>query len=146
MNTQYPRQKCNGVWKEYADTCEEEEQITKDYFKANPPRSLEAVIKFIREFDGDNEIVDVFKRSVQPRAVALPLLLAYWGYNELQKEPMNKEKVISIGKRLNQRGGKGLMMMSWYLLCWDIKCGGTLVGSYTRLVELWWDGIGDWMG
>tara|TARA_R100000664_G_C2754260_1_gene141821 strand:- start:1749 stop:2183 length:435 start_codon:yes stop_codon:yes gene_type:complete len=142
-NTQYPRQKCNGVWKEYADTCEEEEQITKDYFKANPPRSLEAITKFIREFDGDNEIVDVLKQ-LNPE----PLKLAYWGYTELQKDgtTMNKEKVISIGKRLNQRGGKGLMMMSYYLLCWDIKCGGTLVGSYTRLVELWWDGIGDWMG
>tara|TARA_Y100001963_G_scaffold5996_1_gene7746 strand:- start:809 stop:1243 length:435 start_codon:yes stop_codon:yes gene_type:complete len=142
-NTQYPRQKCNGVWKEYADTCEEEEQITKDYFKANPPRSLEAITKFIREFDGDNEIVDVLKQ-LNPE----PLKLAYWGYTELQKDgtTMNKEKVISIGKRLNQIGGKGLMMMSYYLLCWDIKCGGTLVGSYTRLVELWWDGIGDWMG
>ena len=142
-NTQYPRQKCNGVWKEYADTCEEEEQITKDYFKANPPRSLEAITKFIREFDGDNEIVDVLKQ-LNPE----PLKLAYWGYTELQKDgtTMNKEKVISIGKRLNQRGGKGLMMLSYYLLCWDIKCGGTLVGSYTRLVELWWDGIGDWMG
>ena len=140
-NTQYPRQKCNGVWKEYADTCEEEEQITKDYFKANPPRSLEAITKFIREFDGDNEIVDVLK-GLNPE----PIKLAYWGYNELQKEPMNKEKVIIIGKCLNQRGGKGLMMMSYYLLCWDIKCGGTLVGSYTRLVELWWNGIGDWMG
>ena len=142
-NTQYPRQKCNGVWKEYADTCEEEEQITKDYFKANPPRSLEAITKFIREFDGDNEIVDVLKQ-LNPE----PLKLAYWGYTELQKDgtTMNKEKVISIGKRLNQIGGKGLMMLSYYLLCWDIKCGGTLVGSYTRLVELWWDGIGDWMG
>ena len=141
--TQYPRQKCNGVWKEYVDTIEEEEQITKDYFKANPPRSLEAIIKFIHEFDGDNEIVDVL-RQLNPE----PLNLAYWGYTELQKDgtTMNKEKVISIGKRLNQIGGKGLMMLSYYLLCWDIKCAGMLVGSYTRLVELWWDGIGDWMG
>ena len=136
----YPRDKCNGVWAEFADTCEEEEQITKDYFKANPPRDKKEVELFIKNFKGDNEIVDVMKGlTSQSRR------FAYRGYTELHKEPMDKEKVRIIGNRLNDIGGKGLMMMSYYLLCWDIKCGGMIVGSYTRLIEFWWDGIGDWM-
>ena len=136
----YPRDKCNGVWAEFADTCEEEEQITKDYFKANPPRDNKEVELFIKNFKGDNEIVDVLK-GLHARSFNF----AYWGYTELHKEPMDKEKVRIIGNRLNDIGGKGLMMMSYYLLCWDIKCGGMIVGSYTRLIEHWWDGIGDWM-
>ena len=136
----YPRDKCNGVWAEFADTCEEEVRIINEYFEANPPRDKKAVRLFIKNSKkGDNEIVDVLK------SCKFSFHWAYWGYAELHKEPRDEENVRIIGNSLNDIGGIGLMMMCHYLLAWDIKCGGMLVGSYTRVVEHWWDGIGDWM-
>lgn len=142
----YPRSKPIGKYPSAVDTEEEEERITIDYFKNNPALSRGAVMKFVMEYNTGQQphqsYIDTMKKMTPAQ-----FDLAYWGYKELfnPEKVMNEEKVKEIGAELNRRGNIDLMRVCYYLMSWDIKNAGMLIGSYPRLVEYYWDGIGDWM-
>jgi hypothetical protein len=138
----YPRKKEEviGEYPEFSATEEDEEQITKDYFSKNKPRSIEAVREFVDTHNNSNAMVDYIKNLPEDK-----FKRAYWGYGALMDTAMDKKKTRIIGECLNKEGGKKLMSASYYLLCWDTKQAGMLIGSYARLVEHWWDEIGEWM-
>jgi hypothetical protein len=141
----YPRPEAfiTGKYPEAVATIEEEEQLTMTYVKKNPPVSKEAVQRFLTEYDGDNQMVKDLKE-----ASSTFLSMAYWGYTQIFQEGkvMNKAKCRIIGNILKDWGGIDLMRATYYLVAWDMKnANSMLIGGYARLLEYYWDGIGEWM-
>lgn len=141
----YPRPVAliTGKYPSAVATIEEEEDLTKKYVKNNPPVSLDAVKEFLRGYDGTNKMVLSLKD-----ADGQFLSMAYWGYTEIFQEDkvMDKAKCRIIGNILNDWGGIDLMRASYYLISWDMKnADSMLIGGYPRLLEHYWDEIGEWM-
>ena len=138
----YPRDSVIGEYDENCSSMEQEEKITAEYFKKNKPRHENAVKEFIDNYkEGENTAIDTLKQLSPTQ-----FNNAYWGYEQLYNVGYDKKNVKEIGKILNFKGGFQLMVLSHYLFSWDIKAGGMCIGSYNRVIELWWDGIGDWLG
>ena len=136
----YPREDISGVYPEFADTEEQEEDITKLYFKENPALSKEAVKEFVNTHNNSNEMVEHIKNLPEDK-----FSRAVWGYQQLFKVGCDEGKVKIIGECLFADGGIQLMRASYYLMSWDMKKAGMLVGSYHGVVEHYWDGVGSWM-
>jgi len=140
----YPRplSLITGKYPEWAETIEEEEDLTKTYVKNNRPCSKEAVQKFLSEYEGRNEFLNIMKTEDNNF-----ISQAYWGYTEILQEDkcLDKAKCRIIGNILNDWGGIHLMRATYYLVAWDMKNAGMLIGSYPRLLEHYWDEIGEWM-
>jgi hypothetical protein len=141
----YPRpvSLITGKYPSFVGTIEEEQDLTKTYVKNNRPCSKEAVQKFLKEYDGTNQMVLSLKEADNNF-----ISQAYWGYTEIFQEDkvMNKAKCRIIGNILNDWGGIDLMRASYYLISWDMKnADSVLISGYTRLLEHYWDEIGEWM-
>ena len=39
-----------------------------------------------------------------------------------------------------------IMRCAYYLFAWDTKAGGAIIGSFNRVIECYWSGIGEWLG
>tara|TARA_R100001594_G_scaffold709_1_gene2787 strand:+ start:111 stop:536 length:426 start_codon:yes stop_codon:yes gene_type:complete len=138
----YPRESVNGKFNEYYESMEAENKATREYFEKNKARHKDAVKEFIDTFEeGKNDVVDNLKQ-LNPLAFEI----AYWGYEQLYNVGNDKNKIIQIGKILNDKGGFELMVLTHYLFAWDLKAGGMCIGGFGRVVELWWNGIGRWLG
>ena len=138
----YPRENVNGEYDEGYETMEAEDKATNEYFEKNKARHINAVKEFIDTYEeGKNDAVDVIKK-LNPTAFKD----AYWGYEQLYNVGNDKEKNKQIGEILNDKGGFELMVCSHYLFAWDLKAGGMCIGGFGRVVEMWWDGIGEWLG
>ena len=135
----YPREKIEGEYKESYETEEQEKEATNRYFKLNPSCDKRAVHKFIVDYDGENTQVKSMKKFNNTQ-----FNFCYWGYEGLFKTT-NKQDIIEIGKFLHSFGGIELMRASIYLVMWDMKKCGMCVGSWGRMIEHYWDGIGEWL-
>ncbi len=132
-----------GKYPSFVETIEEEERITMDYVKNNPPVAKEAVQQFIAGYDGSNEFLNIMKNED-----SIFISQAYWGYEQIFQEDkiMDRKKCKVIGNILNEWGGIHLMRATYYLICWDMKnADSILIGGYARLLEHYWDEIGEWM-
>ena len=68
------------------------------------------------------------------------------GFEELLGVVEDEEKSREIGNKLNDKGGIELMRSSYYLLCWYLRGSKSmLVSSYSRVVEHYWNEIGEWL-
>ena len=138
----YPRDSVNGKYDEGYETMEAEDKATNEYFEKNKARHKDAVKEFIDTYEkGKNDAVDKIKK-LNPTEFNI----IYWGYEQLYNAGNDKNKVIQIGNILNDKGGFELMVLTHYLFAWDLKAGGMCIGGFGRVVEMWWDGIGSWLG
>jgi len=150
----YPRTTINGSvgddgeehdFQDYYGTPEEEIEAVDKYFKLNAPCSRRAVHKFVKDYYED--VTPIF-RNPQVDTIATcdtdKFDFAYWGYQSLF-QTTDKEKIRSIGENLYDLGGEEVMRASFYLLCWDTQNAGTTIKGWRRMVEHYWDGIGEWM-
>ena len=141
----YPRPVAliTGKYPEAVATIEEEEKITMDYVKNNPPCSKQAVQEFLAGYEGSNEFLNILKTEDNNF-----ISQAYWGYTQIFQEDkiMDKNKCKVIGNILNDWGGIHLMRATYYLVAWDMKgANSMLIAGYARLLEHYWDEIGEWM-
>lgn len=136
----YPRQSVIGDYDEYYQSEEAEDKATEEYFKRNKARHSNAIKQFVNTFKGDNNAVVAIKNLSRTE-----YNIAYWGYTQLYTYAANKEKVVEIGNILNELGGMKIMQCTHYLFAWDIKAGGMCIGGQGRVIEHWWNGIGDWL-
>lgn len=147
----YPRSNINkSNIKDYYDTPEEEVEATKLYFKLNPPCSKQAVYKFVMDYHSgltSTGAEETFGRNTMIDTIAeldpYQFGLACWGYDSLFKTT-DKEKIRLVGQNLHRLGGMDVMRASYYLLCWDTQKGGDCIRGWKRMIEFYWDGIGDW--
>ena len=129
-----------------AETIEEEEEITKRFVEDTgiPNRNSIKVFLWDSKKKG-NEFVDLLASKIGSSEEEF-LNHAIEGFEELLGVINDKEKSREIGNKLNDKGGIELMRGSYYLLCWYLRGSKSmLVGSYSRVVEHYWNEIGEWL-
>lgn len=139
----YPPVVEKGKYAECCETCEEEEEVTKRYVKENPT-SFDGFEEFVKNYKlGQNEIVDVFKARCDLR------VLCYDWFNQLLEVVEDKEKTKAIAVEIHKdfEGEHfGLLQLTHYILSWYFKAYPYCIpAGYPRLVEYYWDGVGDWV-
>jgi hypothetical protein len=141
----YPCLKPVGEYPEFCETCEEETEQVKLFNKNNPPSTQEEIEKFLKETTSKNEMTDLLLKM----AWGNPELFkkAYWGYTRLRSEDCeDRKKMREVGEILWLCGGMPLMWASFYLCAWDLKaCNCMAVKGHSRMIEYYWDEVGDWM-
>ena len=62
---------------------------------------------------------------------------------------IDKAIIIESGKRLNQRGNMEAMLVNFFMLSTTIRLmnkNDELKCNPVRIIDFWWDGIGEWRG
>ena len=140
----YPPKIDKSKYKTACDTIEEEEEETKRYVKENPT-SFEGFEEFIKNFtEGENQIVDTFKKRGDLRGVC------YGWFQQLLEVVENKEKSKEIAEEITNKFGNNtgfkLLQLTHYILAWYFKVDTYIIpASYPRQLEYYWDGVGDWV-
>jgi len=141
----YPCVSPVGEYPEFCETCEEETKQVKLFHKNNPASTQEEIEKFLKETTSKNEMVKLLKvlRDKHPELFKK----AYWGYTRLRSQDCeDRKKMGQVGEILWLCGGMPLMRASFYLYSWDLKaCNCMAVKGHARMIEFYWDGVGDWM-
>ena len=139
-----------GKWAEGCETVEEEAKITKEYIDGYGIPTLPSIKHFINNYKGDNSFVPIIKKWLDNDEK-----LIYDGLVNILKNCNDEEKVKEVGQHIyNVLLGSGevhkhmeAMRCVHYLLCWYMNSSNNMcIGSYPRLVECYWDGIGAWLG
>ena len=141
----YPPQ-TDQKYPDCAETIEEEEEITKRFVEDTgiPNRNSIKVFLWDSKKKG-NEFVDLLASKIGSSEEEF-LNHAIEGFEELLGVVEDEEKSREIGNKLNDRGGIELMRGSYYLLCWYLRGSKSmLVSSYSRVVEHYWNEIGEWL-
>ena len=124
---------------------EKENQVIMNFVKTHPMPSPD-------DDDGDDFwhlVIDRFKKESELDTM---LIFAYVRFDIIEKMYNNlidKDIIIQCGKDLNKDGKMNAMLINHYLLAGAIRRlnnGKDLPYSPTRVIELWWDGIGEWRG
>ena len=130
------------TYPDFVETEEKEEELTKKFVSENPT-SLEGFQKFLTEYDGDNSMVLDLKNEKDHIAIVCFNL-----FQECLRAVMNEEKTRQIAIELHKRHPTHsfhLLQRIYYILTWYFQSSKSMcVGSYGRLVEHWWDGVGEW--
>jgi hypothetical protein len=126
----------------------DEEKITKEYIDGYGIPTLPSIKHFINNYKGDNEAVSMIKKWINSDRD----YMIYDGLVDILKNCNDKEKVKAVGEDLvsgcNHIGASHMEAMRCvhYLLCWFMKSSNNMcIGSYPRLVEFYWGGIGEWL-
>lgn len=112
----------------------EECRVITDYVAAHPYPSYQAIcesilrarqIQFIAEYGDENHLL----------------------CKRIYENFTNRDIVRECGFAINNRGGFTTMQANWYILCLHSpirQSDNYLVRSATKLVESYWNGIGEW--
>jgi len=138
-----------GKWEEGCETEEDEAKITKEYIDGYGIPTLPSIKHFINNYKGNNSFVPIIKKWLDNDEK-----LIYDGLVNILKNCNDEEKVKEVGQHIyNVLLGCGevhkhmeAMRCVHYLLCWYMKSSNNMcIGSYPRLVECYWDGVGEWL-
>lgn len=130
-----------GEYPDGASTEEEEMKIVKDYLTNNPAHSNAEIRQFLSRKKKTNYMTE-FLADLPP--MTQDAIINLYQQMMCPELAVDKEAMKEIGQMLNMLGGANMMRCAYYLFCWDTKAGGMIVGSQCRVIEHWWDGIGDW--
>ena len=123
---------------------EQERQETLDFIRENPFPDLNVFVKLMYEISKKNSGSLVIIRSYDYRTL-----------KKLYENIMDEDIVRECGRFLYSKDGMKDMLRCHNLLdeilCYNFKRGNNAkydrikILSLPRLIEHWWDGIGDWM-
>ncbi len=139
----------DGVWEEGCESVEREEQITKEYIKGYGHPSLSSIKHFVDNYEGENSMVATIKKWIDDDEK-----LIYGSFTLLLDNACDKRQTKRIGEHIyTVLLGTGevhkhmeAMRCCYYLVCWFMRQSNNMcISSYGRMVEHYWDGIGDWL-
>tara|TARA_R110002012_G_scaffold824_1_gene3659 strand:+ start:1099 stop:2334 length:1236 start_codon:yes stop_codon:yes gene_type:complete len=139
----------DGVWEEGCESVAREEEITKEYISQYGHPSLSSIKYFVDNYEGENSMVATIKKWLDNDEK-----LIYGSFTKLLDNACDKEKSIEVGEHIyNVLLGTGevhkhmeAMRCCYYLVCWFMRQSNNMcIGSYGRMVEHYWDGIGEWL-
>ena len=157
----YPPPKLpSDKWENYCETEEREEEITMEFVKYYKLPSLESIKHFVDNYKGENEIMPIVKNWLWWSSGKADFI--YESFIKIMENPEDEEKCKDVGKRINYlcsesqmsphgiycfRGANsmGAMRSVFYLVSWYFESSNNqCIKAYPRLLEHYWDGIGDW--
>ena len=138
-----PPMMVEGKWEEGYDDLEREAEVVREYIKEYGNPSLESIKHFVDTYEGSNDMVPIVKKWLYKDNT-----IVYDGLIGLLEHACDEKKTKRVGEQIAEEA-YGLhmeaMRCSHYLLSWYMKSSNNRsIGSYPRLVEFYWNYIGDW--
>lgn len=139
-----------GKWEEGCDTEEREEEITMEFVKYYKLPSIDAIKYFVDNYKGDNEAMPIIKRLLNSNDDTL----VYNSFIKIMENPMDEEKCKEVGENIYMvLLGTGevhihmeAMRSVFYLVSWYFESSNNMcIKAYPRVLEHYWNGIGEWL-